>query len=101
MALRLSVVVLLTFGLAGPLTGAKLATFQKKQTQVGPEVPKHGVRQPLTGWFQKPEGAGDYQVDIPFPNLERPSVLSDYLPAGRDIPGLCGALAHTYADVTA
>ncbi|HKV40410.1 MAG TPA: VCBS repeat-containing protein, partial [Blastocatellia bacterium] len=111
MSFRLSVALLLVCALIGPVMWRSSAAGgpqqQEQQQQVhqqkeGAAAAKSEIQlPPLTGWFQRPAGAGDYQTDIPFPDLERPSVLADYLPTGRDIPGLCRALTHAYSDVTA
>jgi len=77
-------------GLCGRPDGAHNVAYAQKEKR----------RLPQTGWFQKPAGAGDYEVAIAFPDLEHPPELADYWPTDRDLNGPCAALKRAYGDAS-
>src|SRR5580704_2900611 len=82
--------------LCGAGIRANLPTGQNRQ-----KVGLAGATVPQTGWFQRPPEAGDYQIAIPFPNIERPPALAKYWPMNRDLPAGCNALTQAYNDAMA
>jgi len=92
MRLRFWLLFLLLFGIITPainarLFGARLPGQAKERTTLPP-----------TKWFIQPAEAGDYEIAIPFPDVERPHELARYWPMQRDLPGMCDALKSAYRD---
>jgi hypothetical protein len=95
MLLRCSVVLgLLLTGIASPGTSERLSL---RQNQPRPQANARASLPP-TGWFIRPPEAGDYEIALSFPDVERPPELAKYWPMDRDLPGTCGALKLAYRD---
>lgn len=93
--MRTRINIFIAFLLALAVVSSSAGANHVDQNQTG----KAGQRQ--TGWFQKPTGAGDYKDVLSFPDMERPPVLADYLPAGRDLTAYCNALTRAYNELIA
>ena len=90
---RIAVILFLAISLAAPLTTASPGVNRNQK------VPQTGrATVPQTGWFQRPAGAGIYDLGMTFPDIERPSQILSYWPMDRDLPEYCVALKQVYGE---